>query len=438
MVKTLGYYIDETQYRASRFMTKVGGKLVNLSVKGALGGGAATVATKLSVPFREALGWGATDALGRTAAVTTGEVLASAGGGLLTVGLGTGVNAYLNQREYRAHERRLTELYRPQVASLLDKPRKEVGVADIYTVAQDNPTLEEELTRYRKMRNLKNVAAVAGTVLAFGAVFAAIALVPAVAAMAGAAATAGLFSSAGLGFAAVVGVIGLGTLHISRKTVKGIGKQLFGMKEPTVEDRIEELSKERRKEKHVTAGKVFEVYVAAQPELAAEIEEHFGKPYAKLKAEEKIAAVEHFGPQVNLAEVVADINEERMNVRELTFKVHGQDSGVYPKAPIRDRLKDFAQDKAQDVSERLDPLQDKLADAGHSAADKMRGAAERFQDWREERRQSKLQDKVAEALEEGREIPKEALEQAPESSWRNRIALERQQQAAQGESQGRG
>lgn len=397
------YYLSEVQYRLIKTVRTVQGAGLQLGLRLGMGGGAAAVATKLSNPFREAIGLDSVSSV----AVGTGEAIATAASGLGVAGAAVGVKAYMNQLEYKHEQNQLMELYRPQIASILGKERGAVELADLRTVAETNPSLESELSRFKARRNISNAASAIGTLGAFVAVFAAIALFPPLGAMAAAAATGGIFSGAGIGFAVASAAIGYGALQASKRIVGKIGGKLFGLDAPSVEDQVHEIGKQHRKEKTITQEQVLGVFVTAQPTLAADIETHYSKPYHKLTRAEKREAVQHLGPTFDLGEVTAAINEDRMNARELTFRVHGQQSGVYPERPLGERLKELA-------GEKLDPLQNKLEHIREDAVDK-------FQDWRETRRQSKLQDKVAEAIEEGRPLPDEALEQAPESRWRDMV-----------------
>lgn len=413
MLKSPAYYLHEARYQARRGVIWSGGALAQTAVKFAMGGGAASMASTLAPALRDTLS--ISQPAGQTVAVSAGQALLSGTGGLITVGVSSAINFFLHQMEYRKQERDLLELYRPQVASITGIEAKSVQVDDLYGVASTNPTLFDELTRYRHSRNLKNVAGVVSTVAAFGAVFLAIAFVPALATLGVAAVGTGLLSLAGVGFAVVAGAISLGAMHVARKAVMKIGAKLFGMDKPTVEDKIHELGKSRHKEKEVSQEQVLDIYVSAKPDLAAQIEEEFGKSWEKLDAREKADAASLFGEQIDLAGIAQDISKDRINVRELTFRIHGQESGVYPGPSLRARLIDAAQDKVQDLSEQLAPVQQRLDAFGHDAVDK-------FQDWREAHHQSKLQDKVAKAIDEGRDLPEEA--QGQKQSWRERI-LER-------------
>lgn len=406
------YYWDETKYHVHKNTRMVQGKALHIGLRTAMGGGAASVASDLAGPVREALNM--SSPVG-AAAATTGEILMASTGGLVSIGLGAGIDSYLNHIEHKHSQRQLTELYRPQIASLTGKEPAGVEVADLKSVASTNPSLQEELKRTDRKRTVKNIASIGGTVVAFAAVFAAITFFPPLAGMAVAAATGGSLATT-IGFGVVAGGLGFVTHKLATGPLKRIGEKVFGLDKPSVEDKITQLSKQHRKDRPLTPEQVMDVYVGAQPELAAEIKANYGKPYADLGFAEKRHATAQYAERLQTPQITAAINAGDMNVRELTFRVHGQNSGVYPEDPWQDKLKDMAQEK-------LDPLQDKLV---HMRDD----AVSKFHNWRATREQNKLQDDVAKAIEEGRPLPEKAEEIGNETYWRNTIARQREAEAA--------
>jgi phosphoribosylcarboxyaminoimidazole (NCAIR) mutase len=402
------FYWDEAWHYIDRTTRMIQGKTLQIALRTAMGGGAASVASDLANPVRGAIGLAEPVA---TSTLNAGQIIMSSTGGLVSIGIGAGIDAYLNHQSFKHSQRELCALYRPQIASLVGKEPKDVGVADLKSVAATNPSLQNEIKRHRRERTVKNIAAIAGTVVAFFAVFAAVTLFPPLAGLAAGAAAGGLLSGAGLAYAAVAGGIGYATLQLSRRALGAVGAKVFGIDEPSVEDKIRSMSKQHRKEQAIVPEQVMDVFVAANPELAAEVKAQFGKEWSKLPLAEKRAATAQHAETLQTPQIAASINEGRMNVRELTFRVHGQDSGVYPEDPWQEKVKDFAQ-------EHLDPLGEKIGHLREEAVDK-------FQRWRENREQSKLQDDVAKAIEEGRPMPDKAEEIGNETYWRNLINRER-------------
>jgi hypothetical protein len=311
-----------------------GPNTLNLSTEAVAGGGAATIASKVTWPVQDAVHLlhsadavrtGATAHHGFT---SLGGAFASNMGGFLGIAAGTGISAYLNHLVFGHHEKNLTERYRPQLASILGKDQKAVTVDDLYAVSRENPSLDEELDRNRGMRNLRTGATLIATTLAFAAVFAAISFFPPLAALGAAAATGGLFSGAGLAFIASSMAISFATLHTSGKGLLNVGKKLFGYDEPTVEDHVHGLDNLVKEGKALTPEKVMGVYVAASPKLQTQIENTYGARYDTLSHAQQVDAEQRFGSDLPLESLAAAINNGEVSARELMFAVHGQYSGA--------------------------------------------------------------------------------------------------------------
>lgn len=397
--------MDEISYRIQRTFRWMQGKTLQLSVRTAMGGGAAVVASKLAPTTA-------------SSALSAGEVLMSSVGGLATMGIGVGVNAYINHMEFRHNRQKLCDLYRPQIASVLGKEPGMVTVRDLEEVAGHNPSLQDELERGHKERSVKNIGAIVGTVAAFGAVFGLVALAGplGIAGLAGAFAATGITTGSGLLFAGIAGAVGYATLQGVRKIAGSIGRKLTGLDKPSLEDKLTEISKHHRKERMIAPEQVLDVFLTARPELAEAVEVEYGIPFGKMRMAERSVVLQRYDEALGISEVTSALNNGQMNVRELTFRTHGQFSGVYPEAPWQDKLKEKAQ-------ETLDPIQDKLGNMRDGAVDK-------FQQWRVNREQSKLQDSVAKAIEEGRPLPEKAQEIGNEHYWRNVVGTAAERRAA--------
>jgi hypothetical protein len=312
-----------------------GANPLNLSSEAVAGGGAAAVASKITWPVQDAMHLIHTAESVRTGASAhhafTG--LSSLGhsiGGLLGVAAGTGVSAYLNHLVHGHHEKTMVDRYRPQLGAILGKDESQVNVDDLYHVAYNNPSLDEELDRNRGMRNLRTGATLVATTLAFVAVFAAVSLFPPLAALGAAAAAGGIFSGAGLGFIASSMAISLGVLHLSGKGITKLGKKLFGYDKPNVEDHVNGLDDLVRDGATVAPEQVMGVYVAASPEMQSQIEYAFGGRYDTLDRSQQIKAEAMFGNNLPLEQLSDAINSKQMSPRELIFTVHGQRTGLVP------------------------------------------------------------------------------------------------------------
>lgn len=371
----LRYKWGEVKYFTLRTAAKLQGKMLRGGVRGVMGGSAMSMAVNFSHPMREAAGVAQT---GTHAALGFGEALAASTGGLVSLGLSTGLDVFMNQMDHKHRVNQLSTLYAPQLAALTGKNVRAVGPQELKMVANGrpeagidpNPSLQEELKRNDRKRLIKNVGSVLGIVAAFALVAAAVAFIPALGALAGAVATAGVFSAAGLKLAATVGIGGYLGMKAVTKTVEGIGKKVLGLNKPSVEDKLNALSKQIDDELKVTPAQVMDVFLTANPAIGQQVEEQYGVPYAKLNALERRQIADKF-PET---EVLANaINNRQMHVRELAFNAHGQHSGAYPNPLLKDRV-------MTEVQERLDPVQEKVA-----------AAKQQFQEWRADRKNEDIQ-----------------------------------------------
>ncbi|MCH2546101.1 MAG: hypothetical protein MK052_00620 [Alphaproteobacteria bacterium] len=419
MAFNMKYLAGEAAYRIEKTSKLLQGKILHSGLRATMGGGAATVAAKFSYPVRDVMNMAHPTLAGGGAATQTalsaGEMILSSTGGLLSVGVGAGVNGYLNHIDHKHRKSQLTELYRPQVAAITGKDPEAVGFKDFEAVAKENPSLQNELHRNDRNRTVKNTAAIVATAAVFVGVFAAITLVPPIGGAAALAAAGGIGSGAWLGFAVGVGASSMAGMYAVKKGLTKIGNKIAGLDTPSVEDKVRNLSREHRKEHKIVPEEIMDVFAAASPDLSRQIENKYGKPYEDLKVAKKRAVTAEYAEQLQLPEIATAINENEMNARELTFRVHGQSSGVYPDEPWKEKLKLIAHEK-------LDPLQEKIGNIREEALDKV-------QQWRVNREQSKLQDDVADAVEAGKPLPEKAHQYGNESYWRNMVASDREKEA---------
>lgn len=351
----LRYRWGEVKYFSLRTAAKLQGKLLRSGVRGVMGGSAMTMAVNFSHPLRGAVGLQQT---GAQAAIGFGEAFAASTGGLVGLGLSTGLDLFMNQMDHSHRLNQLSTLYAPQLAALTGKNIRTIGPQELKMVANGmpeagidpNPSLQEELKRNNRKRLIKNIGSVVGIVAAFTLVAAAIAFVPWLGGLAATVAAGSIFSTAGLTLAATVGIGG----YIGMKAVTGIvesfGKKVLGLNKPSVEDKLDALSKQIDDELKVTPAQVMDIFLTANPGLGQQVEEKYGVPYAKLNALERREIADRF-PET---EVLANaINNRQMHVRELAFNAHGQHSGAYPNPLLKERV-------MSEVQERLDPVQDKV------------------------------------------------------------------------------
>lgn len=403
MLKSLDYYMGEATYRISRTFRWVQGKALQFSLRTVMGGGAATVANKLSPAVHDAMN-ASTASSAQAATMSAGEILMSSVGGLVGIGAGVGISAYLNHMEFKHREKQLCELYRPQIASILGKQPGLVTVQDLHVVAETNPTLQKELERNRSDRNIKNTGTILGTVAAFAAVFAAVTLFPVVAPALAAAVAGWVTTGASI-------VLGFATHQLARSAVSKIGRKMKGLDEPSVENKVNKIA-QLQVNGRVSPVPVLDIFVSAQPELAEAIQAEYGKPFKKMSFEERKTVLERYDAALGISGIVDALNKGEMRAQELTFRAHGQASGVAPDTPWKEKLKEAAQQK-------LDPVQQRLSQS-----------VDKFQQWRSERQQEKLKDEVAEAMEKGKPLPEKAQALGDETYWRDTINSRRAMEKA--------
>lgn len=374
----LRYKWGEVKHYAVRTAAKLQGRVLRSGVRGVMGGSAMTMAVNMSHPMREVAGL--TQA-GTQATLGFGQALAASTGGLVSLGLATGMDVVMNQMDHKHRLNQLSTLYAPQLAALTGKNPRTVGPQELKMVANGrpeigidpNPSLQEELKRNNKKRLLKNIGAAVGTVAAFAVVTAAIAFMPAaILPMAGWASTVaaqGFFATtAGIKLGLAVGAIGFVGMKAASWVTEKVGKKITGLNKPSVEDKLDQLSKQIDDDLKVTPAQVMDIFLTAHPEIGTRIEEQYGRSYAKLNALERRQIADQY-PET---EVLANaINNRQMHVRELAFSAHGQHSGAYPNPLLKDRMK-------MEMQERLDPVQDKVL-----------SAKQQFQEWRAERAERK-------------------------------------------------
>src|SRR5687768_5446694 len=120
----LRYKWGEVKYYTLRTAAKLQGRLLRGGVRGVMGGSAMTMAVNFSHPMREAAGIAQT---GTHAALSFGEALAASTGGLVSLGLSTGLDVFMNQMEHKHRVNQLSTLYAPQLAALTGKNVRVVG-----------------------------------------------------------------------------------------------------------------------------------------------------------------------------------------------------------------------------------------------------------------------------------------------------------------------
>ncbi len=266
--------------------------------------------------------------------------------GLLGLGSGIGLQAYLNHKDYEHEIEQLASIYEKEISAYTGKNRNEVGLDDLKLVAEQVPALQEHLDKQKTSRNVKTGIWIAAAAVGFIGAASLFTLLPAVTGFV--AASAGVKVLAGLG--------GLAIFSLSRPIVEKVANKSFNLNEPTAIDIIKSLEWTRTKNQKISQAQVMEVYLASMPQLSENIQQNFGKSFAQLDVVQQQHIIMQYGPHVMLNEVTQAINDNRLNARELAFTVSGQRSGAYADTSYSVQFKEglsTVREKAKDIHQNV-------------------------------------------------------------------------------------
>jgi hypothetical protein len=261
---------------------------------------------------------------GAAAGVTVGGLNVAT---LATLGLTATVSASIVQIEHNNKIKHIANFYKEELAAKLGKKANQIGEKDLNTIAigsrlggmEDNPIIAEELKASRKRRNLGVVLSAVASIATYVLLNTAIPDLPEGAAT-------GI-----MGFISK-GIIGLATYFAVKAPLHWIGDKLFGVDKQTTHEKIEEIMRDREAGKTISKEQVFDIFVAANPDLQGVIQAKYGKAYEALDLQDKKELTQNLGKLLQIDEITAAINGGNINVSELAFVAVGQDSGV----PMKD------------------------------------------------------------------------------------------------------
>lgn len=268
-------------------------------------------------------------AVGAAAAGVSGSTGFLYMSGLVGVSTGVGLQAYLNHKDFEHSKQQLATMYRNEMAAYFGKNPREITVNDIERLAKINPSIGEHIDRERTKRNVRTGVWMVAGALGFTAAATIIAATSLPTILAGLAAFA--------------------TFQISRPLVKNLGEDFYRLNEPTTVELIKGLEAQRTRGQSVNQAQVMSAFVSASPALDKEIKQQFGAKFSRLTTVDKHRAVLQFGEHFMIEEVTQAINENRLNARELTFRIHNDVSGAYPDPSYKDQWNEgvsYAKDKA--------------------------------------------------------------------------------------------
>jgi len=253
-----------------------------------------------------------------------GAAFSGVGGAVLIGGFGA-VSAIVNQIEFNAAKDKIARFYDEELAAKLGKTAKKIGGSDVGVLETgdvkkhiaENNTIKEALRRERTIRNVGIAASFIASIATFTLMGAIVGHPP-------------LAIDWGTAARITVSVL---TYMALKVPVVELAKTMFGLNKETTHDKIIEIAKDRRQGKSVTREQVVEVFVSGNKDLAAYVEDHFGKEYEKLSLADKVNVAEQLSALLPIDTITANINAGTTNASELAFTVDGQVSGVLPKAP---------------------------------------------------------------------------------------------------------
>lgn len=242
---------------------------------------------------------------------------------LVGMGIIVGVSAGLSQVDHLHRRRRLLDTYRKEIAAQLGKDEAKLDSDDLDLVAYGDPkrgiagnaAIRQAVEHSRKHRNVGVVLSVISSLAAF-------------------AITAALFAAGGPlaigGWAefGLQGAVSLAGYLAVKMPIYWIGGKMLGLDEPTVDDKIHAIQRDREQGKVISQEQVFEAYLAGNRDLDAAVRARFGRSFRKLDDNGKLAALQTMGAQIKIDEVTAAINAGLMRSSELAFLSQGERSGV--------------------------------------------------------------------------------------------------------------
>ena len=324
MVVSAKHLADEAVYSAQRKARYAGGMLGRLGLKMLVGLGAAFVGVS-----------GGAGAFFLT--------------GLIGIGSGVGLKAYLNDKDREHKKEQMAKMYSEELGKYLGKPPQSVTVEDLEHVGQKLPSIQKQTERDKLARNVKTGVWLATAVVAFAAT--------------------GLLSGVFFGAAASNALAyGLASAYASFQFVKPLiieplAEKKYGLDQRSTAELVQALEWRRTKGSHLDKTQVMEVFVSAHPQLAAAVKQEYGANYHSLSHEDRTRAANKLGQSYDVEYLTQTINMNKMNARELTFAVHGEESGAAPDASYKQQLRETA----SNVKQRARNIKKNVQVAGQNA-----------------------------------------------------------------------
>ena len=266
--------------------------------------------------------------------------------------------------------RRMTNAYRHEIAALTGKPWREVDVQDMERLANGNhsehlPPVEvfdEQLERERGKRYLYIIGHVAAAVVAGIAVWAGFTHFNETfmewgtpikdALMHTLPSSMGSWIGTNMKPEVIPAMLSAGTITLAADTLFNVaGERVLGLKDPTVYERVQDIKRELRNGKTISVEQVFDLVLEANPTFRDSIQARYGKPFEKLPAATRQELMSTFNSAYPISQITADVNDGKRSGNELAFFVYGQESGVKPGEPVKEK------DAAQPAKEKAKTIE---------------------------------------------------------------------------------
>jgi hypothetical protein len=316
---------------------------------------------------------------------------------VIAIGGTAALQGAITWRKERRAERQLVNAYREEVSASLGIRPEDVTVEQLQEVAYGNPeiagdgnaVLKDALDRNSQKHMLQFVSSGISALATFGIAVGLLGvfdinLVDQVDELRKTffSGTLGIVGSAATA-AGVMTVAGSG-MSILNQIFDRVGERVLGIHKATAHDVIVGISRDVSRGKMVSQEQVFGVFVAAQPDLSAAIEQEYGRAYDKLKPRQQFLALQEYGDHYHIGQLTEDINRLLIKPQELAFAAVGQSSGVAPKYDVNFREEALREKTYGDLAEEVkravvgDDGSKKPEEAADIANDNVPGFANRF------------------------------------------------------------
>lgn len=277
---------------------------------------------------------------------------------LVALPAGFAFATYVSASESNMRERRMTNAYRQEIATILGKHWRGVTTKDLETLAAGNrdegiPPVEvfaEKLESERSKKFLYMMGHVAAAVVAGIAVWAGFTHFNETFQLVGGYMRDGLVNTVGV-FSETAGqwlgehmkpmvlpaMISAGVINMaSDLTFTLAGERLLGLNKPTIYDRVQDIKRELRHGKSIGEEQVFELVLQANPTFSNSIVNRYHRPFNALPKRERQSIIDAYSNAYPLKQMVKEINDGTRSANELSFFVYGQASGTPLKEPKKD------------------------------------------------------------------------------------------------------